>query len=415
MDNRLKTYTALADQGLISGVNFATGLILARFLGMEGYGEYVLAYGAILFIASIQMSLIISPMMTTAPSLPKDEHSAYYPAMLVIQLGYNTIMTIVVLLACLALNLIKPDWELEQLQWPLSFALFAFLLQDFLRRFFFVRNEAAKALICDSISYGFQIITLIIYVIYYDLTAVAALWILGITSIAATIYGLYSYTSHSTKIPAFSKYIHEQINHSWHVGKWLIGGTIAYWSGSQFIIYLTAFLLSAKAVGAMAAARNIVGIANILFAALENILPSRAAIVFNRHGDNGLNRYLLRVAIIGGFLTFGIALIASIAPELWLNIVYGNEYKGYGWLVIAWAVYFFIGFFHRPLAAGLRAKDQTKSILHANAIGAIVVLTLSYFVILYSQILGAMFMLIANQTVILILLAHQLRKAEQST
>ena len=102
----------------------------------------------------------------------------------------------------------------------------------------------------------------------------------------------------------------------WFVGKWLIGRTVVYWGGSQFIIYLTAFLLSAKTVGAMAAARNIVGIANILFAALENIIPSRAAIAFNRYGNHGLYHYLIRVSLIGGLLTFAITMVAGIAPEM---------------------------------------------------------------------------------------------------
>ena len=35
---------ALADQGVVSGINFLTGIMLARFLGLEEFGRFTLAW-----------------------------------------------------------------------------------------------------------------------------------------------------------------------------------------------------------------------------------------------------------------------------------------------------------------------------------------------------------------------------------
>ncbi len=48
----------LADQTMVSGVNFGTGLILARFLGLEEFGSFTLLWMLVLFINSIQFSMI---------------------------------------------------------------------------------------------------------------------------------------------------------------------------------------------------------------------------------------------------------------------------------------------------------------------------------------------------------------------
>ena len=44
----MKTKVILADQAFVSGMHFLIGILLARYLGMAGYGEYVLIYGVIL-------------------------------------------------------------------------------------------------------------------------------------------------------------------------------------------------------------------------------------------------------------------------------------------------------------------------------------------------------------------------------
>jgi hypothetical protein len=45
--------SALGDQALVSGANFATNVILARELGMRDFGVFSLTWMAVLFAASL--------------------------------------------------------------------------------------------------------------------------------------------------------------------------------------------------------------------------------------------------------------------------------------------------------------------------------------------------------------------------
>ncbi len=44
---------ALADQVMVSGVNFLTGILLARGLGIEEFGRFTLAWMVVLFVAGM--------------------------------------------------------------------------------------------------------------------------------------------------------------------------------------------------------------------------------------------------------------------------------------------------------------------------------------------------------------------------
>ncbi len=67
---------ALADQTMVSGVNFLTGILLARYLGVEEFGRFTLAWMAVLFVNGIQHAAINSPMMSIGPKQPEAEAPA---------------------------------------------------------------------------------------------------------------------------------------------------------------------------------------------------------------------------------------------------------------------------------------------------------------------------------------------------
>ena len=411
-DSRAKSYLALIDQGLVSGVNFITGLLLARFLGMDGYGQFVLAYGIILFLSGIQMALIISPMMVMGPTIGDDQKSVYYRAVARQQLVFAAACVLIVYCFTFTVGRLFPEWQLQPIAAPLAAVAVLFTTQDFIRRLLFVLNQALPALLNDLVSYGLQLTLLIVLGIHSDLTAGDALWIIALTSLAAIItLPLLSRIANAYVLGSMRRLPENATDRQhWEFGKWLIGRNIVYWGGTQLLIYMAGAMLSVAAVGAMTAARNIVGLTNLLFLAMENLVPSRAARIYSQRGIAALGRYLRRVSVIGGGLTLAIVGIAAIAPEFWLKLFYGEAYQGYGWVVIWWCVFNFIGFFHRPLTAGLRTLNQTKAIFTATLMGTIVVALIGYAAIQYAQLHGAMISLVAVQLVILISLFVKLKK-----
>lgn len=66
MINKLRNKKTLVflDQIIVSGSNFLLGILLARNLGIEEYGQFALLWLIVLFFSSLQLSFIVSPMLT---------------------------------------------------------------------------------------------------------------------------------------------------------------------------------------------------------------------------------------------------------------------------------------------------------------------------------------------------------------
>jgi len=148
----------------------------------------------------------------------------------------------------------------------------------------------------------------------------------------------------------------------WDFSKWLTPSALMIWTTGNFFIIAAGVLLGTAAVGALKAAQNIMGITHILFRGLENIVRARAARKFHMEGKKALRDYLKRVALLGSSATVAVAVIAAATPELWLRLVFGLEYQGYGYLLQWWAAIYVLTSLGLPLAAGLQAIEHTRSI-----------------------------------------------------
>lgn len=98
---------------------------------------------------------------------------------------------------------------------------------------------------------------------------------------------------------------------------------------------------------------------------LENIVPVRAARHVHIGGKKALLHYLKQVALFGGGATVTISAVMAIAPELWLRLVFGTEYQGYGGLLQGFAAIYILIFAIFVLKAGLKAIEQNRAIFMA--------------------------------------------------
>ena len=144
---------ALADQTMVSGVNFLTGILLARYLGLEEFGRFTLAWMAVLFVNSIQHAAINSPMMSIGPKQPEAESSAYYRAVVLQQIVLSGLVFLLLLAGVHLSGIVFPEWRVEGLALPLAVAALACQFQDFLRRYFFRRGRGAAAFANDAARY----------------------------------------------------------------------------------------------------------------------------------------------------------------------------------------------------------------------------------------------------------------------
>jgi O-antigen/teichoic acid export membrane protein len=351
---------ALADQAMVSGVNFLTGILLARYLGIEEFGRFTLVFMSVLFVNGIQHAAINSPMMSIGPKQSEEEAPAYFGAILVQQVIFSSVVFFLMIAGVRLACLVFPEWEAEYLALPLAFATFAFQFQDFLRRYFFSRGQANSAFVNDAIRYIGQIAILIYLFLFFQETidTVMVLWVIASTSAVAAVCGGFSFE----RIELKGAILRTTISRHWRFSKWLVGSALMQWTTGNLFIIAAGALLGATAVGALRAAQSLMGVVHILFLGLENVVPVRAAKHFHEKGKKALSGYLKRVTWYGASATAAIAVIAAATPELWLQLVFGSDYQGYGFMLQFYAVSYVVGFLTLPLRAGLRAIEHSQTI-----------------------------------------------------
>ncbi len=354
----------LADQAMVSGVNFLTGILIARFLGIEEFGVFTLVWMAVLFVNSIQMAMISSPMMTIGPKQSEEDKGSYYGAVVLQQFIFSILTSLMLWMGVIFSDLINPEWGVSHLALPLALALFFFQNQDFLRRLLFTENRASDAFASDVVSYLGRIAILLALFIGFQLNTDGVLWVIALTSALAVVLGWYQLDAlvfrRNQLLPVFKRH--------WVLSKWMTASAVMQWTSGNYFVLAAGTILGPVAVGALKAAQNIIGITHILFQGLENIVPATASRYFKSDGVNGLKKYLIKVALWGGGVTMAIALAVSIFPGALLGVVYGEQYTDYGNVLRWYALCYMLMFFSLPLRSGLRVLEASRPIFIAYAL-----------------------------------------------
>ena len=236
---------ALADQGIVSGANFATSIMLARFLGLEEFGRFTLAWMAVLIVNSVQHALIISPMMSIGPKQAPGDQPAYYAAVAAQQLAFGATTFALMLGAAATAVAFKHHWNVGQLALPLACAAIAFQAQDFLRRYFFTRDCGGMAFATDVIRYGGQLAILFLLFQSPGMDSAATLWVIAAMAAIAAL----------TFLPACERMtwclatIRATTARHWHFSKWLTTAALLQWTSSQLFFIVAGAMLGTAAVG----------------------------------------------------------------------------------------------------------------------------------------------------------------------
>ncbi|PKG82551.1 hypothetical protein CXF85_13800 [Colwellia sp. 75C3] len=390
----------LIDQAIVSGVNFLTGLLLARFLGLEAFGVFTMLWMVVMFVNSIQMAAISAPMMTIGVKYESQKERDEYYSGVIAQQGVFSLITFVAILVGVKLTAhFKPELNIENLALPLALAAFFFQNQDFMRRYFFCHEKTSLVLISDVISYLGQLAFILIMSAFFELSLVGVLWVIALTSAAAVVLLL-----SKVNIVAISlKTLLNSIQRNVHFSKWLIASALMQWTSGNYFIITAGVLLGPIAVGALKAAQNIVGVTHILFQALDNIVPIKASqALINSKSD--LTAYLKKVALIGGVFVGMLCLVIGMFSSQIMSLIYGAQYADYGLVLSAYSAIYMVIFLCLPLRAGLRALEVTKPIFYAYIVMSVFSLLTAASLIVKWELIGALLGILITQLLMLVIL-----------
>jgi O-antigen/teichoic acid export membrane protein len=349
---------ALADQAIVSATSFLTNLMLARFMGLREFGTFALAWMSILFVNSLQTALIISPMMSIGPKQEEKDRPSYFGAVVFQELVLVCFCFVLVFAGIYISSSFFRHSDLHQLALPLAVSAFAYQMQDFLRRYFFATHQNLRAFADDALSYLTQLPILLLLHREGHLNSANALWGMAGTSLLGLVVGWFWMEPLQFSLER----IHAISLRHWKLSRWLSGATLMQWTSSNLFVIAAPVYYGAAAAGVLKASQNLMGVTNVWFLGLDNVVPAETARRLRSGGVQSMLAYTRSVLVKWGGLTCLFAITVALAPGFWLRLIYGAEMVQYGLILRLYAVLYVIIFLGGPLRAGLQALEFTAPI-----------------------------------------------------
>ncbi len=354
---------SFGDQALSSACNFLTTILLARALGLEAFGVYTMVWLALYLAMSLQLGLIVSPMMSIGTKERGAEAEAYYTVVFLHQAGYVVVATGAIFAALmLAAGVASP---LAEVALPGSMAAASYLTQDFLRRYLFARRRPAGILLIDAINQCLK------------LGALAALWQAGMISVANALWAVAGAATVSTLCgltlsgPLLWKpqTLASVTGRQWRSARWLVLTGSVQWMLSYSGLLVTAGLFGPKVLGALRAAQSLLAVLNVVREALENIVPPMAGKALAEGGMPGLHRTLGRAMLFAGLTGAAVVLGLGLFGPWLLHQLYGGEILEFDWVVIWYSFAFPMALMSLVLGCAFRALERTRPVFVAALVG----------------------------------------------
>jgi O-antigen/teichoic acid export membrane protein len=362
----------LADQVLVSGMNFLTTALLARMLGVHRFGVFSVFYIVLQYLNSIQLALIVGSMMSLAPQVqdPAEQRSflrgmAGYQYLF--SLGCGALTALFAALA--ALHLVH--WRVEAgVFLPFIATIICFQAQDWFRRFCYVQDRGLTVFSNDLISYTGQVAAFLVLWRFHWMTVNTAFDAIAATSLLAFAVGYFTEDISSTWAEIKSSF-----RRSWTMGRSLLVASQSQWLGSQGILLIVAAIAGVSATSGIRAAMTLMGPVNVLLQLLDNVVPVRAARVYASGGERQLSIYLGRSTTILAVLLGVPILLACIFAKPIMLLVFGRAYGEFAILVVWQGIYFWLGLIGRQLTYYHRTVNNTAALARVAMIVAAVSLS----------------------------------------
>jgi O-antigen/teichoic acid export membrane protein len=355
------TSVALVDQALVSGANFATNILIARTLSVHNYGVFTLAWMAVLFANSLQYALVIIPMASVGPKQDVNERPSYFGTVLLHEAIFACFAALAMLTAVVLSARHFPQLAVGNVALPLSVATFAYLGQDFIRRYFFCIGENKWALLSDGISYLSQLPILFGLSRCRELTVSSTLWVIAVTSFLGIGFMVKRYGPVCFDVQSLRDV---SLKH-WRISRWLVSSAFMQWGAGNLFVVAAPIYLGAAASAVLRASQNIVAVAHVWFLGLDNVVPAQAATQLRCNGVDGMLRYIKSVSVLWGSITFFFTGLIALFPDFLLGLAYGSKYAFDGYVLRLYALLYLVTFFAGPLRAGLQALEYTSAIFWA--------------------------------------------------
>ncbi|OWY20105.1 hypothetical protein C7N43_24355 [Sphingobacteriales bacterium UPWRP_1] len=355
---QLQKAWVLADQGVVSASAFATNLLLARALGLAGFGQFSGMVLAQLFVLSLYQAATGSVYQVLYPAMAEGQRHSYHNGLFYLQ---------ALVCGVLALAGFSVVW-LFALPAVFVWVVVSILLglqQDYLRKVLLTQQRAKHALYIDALTNLLQLAALLLLWQYQTLTPASAWMCIGLSFVPSVGVGIGYLRLGNPAVAPMQFAWRQQRQHS----GWLLLTALVQWGAGNYYVVAAGWWLGAAALGALRLGQYIFGLLNVLLQALENYALPLAA----RHratSPREFHRLLKTVFINNLLLVLPLLLVLSGFAKPILQLAGGNGYTAYSFVIYALSALYLLVALGYPVRIGIRAGLYNRQFLTGYVIAA---------------------------------------------
>jgi O-antigen/teichoic acid export membrane protein len=379
---------AVLDQALFYGANFASNIMLARWLGASAYGAFAVGLSIFFLAGALHTAVLTEPMMVFGGRKYANEFDWYIGLLIRYHWVLAGAASIALGGAAFVVERVGPH-EMAMGLWGVAAASPFVLLAWFIRPACYVRREAQFAAAGSAVYAVLLMASFYLLEKHSLLTVFSAFLAMGFASLVGAAVTLALLKPQWILVRPAEITRREVYENHWAYGSWNAIATIAQWSSSQILLVLTPMFLNLAAAAAISVVANLM---RPLFPIIRSITPLMLPRVTEDIGHperaKSLRKYVFGwLAISSG---------ASLAYGLGLAVFYGQishhffngKYEGYGDLVLLFGLAYTASAAVQVISVVIRAAGHTRIIALVWGLPGLVTVLISIPIFLTGSLRG---------------------------
>jgi len=322
---------ALLDQGLISGSNFAIGILLARWLVPQQFGAYALAFSIFLFLYGFHDALLLEPMSVLGPTTYAKCLPAYLGKLIKLHFVLALSFSGLVAAGIAVLHYFTSDPALPSALWGVALVTPLILFFWLCRRATYLRLAPAMAVGGAS---AYFVVAMGLLFLIKTLGHLSTFTAFFIQSLAATVAACLLLASLRPQLDSRSgPTTSEVVREHWRYGRWVVGTQFVYWlSGSAYYLISAAFLRM-QDVAALRALQNFTSPFAQFITAVSLLLLPWSSARFAEEGPVLFRRRIRQITLLFVAVASGYYAALWLFGEKLIRIFYAGRYTEYAHLL----------------------------------------------------------------------------------
>lgn len=386
----------MTDQGLFATSNFALNVLLARWLTLEEYGAFGVAFALFLLVGRLHQATLQEPMLVFGAGRYKDRLPEYLGVLVYGHFAFAVLSSLVLLLGSLGLALLGSR-ALAAVMLALSLSGPFILLLWLMRRACYVRLE--PRLSASGGAYYMILMLVGAYALYQGkwLSAASALGVMGVSSL---VISLWLAIRLRVKLPSLrgEELVRDSFKNHWKYGRWSVANQALSW------VPLNIPYLILPMMGGLAAGASFKALMTLVMPMIQGIWSLSPLLLpkFVRTRAEGYYRFDSQVRSAVILFAVGPAiywLLLGLFHYPLVSWLYGGKYTEHAdllWLLGLCPV--FIAF-NLVVGHSLRALELPNRLFLAYALAAAAALTVGTGLMYFLGITGAGMVLLISQVI----------------